>query len=323
MNHKNRNDVNYVCLNLLEKAIFRFAWDGWRGSHFLWRVNNRIKHKGQQDKRLNLLPNGFVMSYEAQDWTKRTIYEGTYERALLHFLESLSKIELVIDVGANIGVTLWQTLKGASQHAKFIAFEPSEQCLGDLETLATQLKNDGEIIQAALGEREGLKELFGINNKSHSGLASLVNRPVLTGESKVISMQTLDSVLKSRSLTRTVSVLKIDTEGYEREVLIGSSSLLESKRVEILILEVSPNFGETSYLKNLANQLGEGYLWFQIVEKGHYRRRAWLQEISVECALEITYQFNLVLFRRDKLEEYRKDPKAIKMHLSHNEQFFG
>jgi hypothetical protein len=73
----------------------------------------------------------------------------------------------------------------------------------------------------------------------------------------------------------------------------------------------------------LAVQLGEDYLWFQIVEKGHYRRRAWLQEISVECALEITYQFNLVLFRRDKLEEYRKDPKAIKMHLSQNEQVFG
>ena len=84
----------------------------------------------------------------------------------------------------------------------------------------------------------------------------------------------------------------------------GASELLKSGLVEIIVMEVSPNFGDVSYLKGLSQLLGESYHWFTLDETGTFKRKPCLRRISLKRSLSRTEQWNLVLVRDDVLKEY-------------------
>jgi FkbM family methyltransferase len=313
-NTENALGENYKKFNFFEEFSFRYAWNGWRGSQILWALSQKFSAKSlQSDSRVVFLPSGFKMFNRSKDWTARSIYEGTYERALLHFLDSLKINDLVIDVGANIGVTLWHSLKNSKANATYLAFEPSEQCFGDLEFTGKQIPNDGKVFKFALGEENANQKLYGVNNEKHSGLASLVQRENQVGDSVTVQVKMLDSVLETEKMCRVVSLLKIDTEGYEEAVLRGSKLLLASRTVEVIVLEVSPNFSDTSYLHDLDRILGVSYVWFMIEETGLIKRRPTLRKISLIDALNHIYQFNIAIIREDKLESYAREAHSIKL----------
>jgi FkbM family methyltransferase len=303
----------YLQLTSFENLAYKYAWHGWRGSQFIWSLCKNPVRTSQLGSEGVLLPSGFKIKVDSKDWTKRTIYQGTYERALLHFLNSLKLNDLVVDVGANIGVTLWHSLKNSNINSTFLAFEPSVQCFGDLELTTARILNSGKMLKFALGSENTDHKLFGVNNENHSGLASLIKRDNQVGESLIVQVRKLDSVLEVEKAKGAVSLLKIDTEGYEAAVLLGARNLLESKKVEIIVLEVSPNLCDVSYLEDLNEILGNLYTWLIIEEIGVIKRRPILRKISHSEAANLDYQFNIAIFRSDKLDEYARDPCSIKL----------
>lgn len=92
--------------SFVEKLLFWFSWNGFRGSHLLWKLKN-LDLQGQT----KVSPNGFPFFVNDSDWICRTIKQGTYERPLLHLLDRLQPSEMVIDIGANLGITLFHALK--------------------------------------------------------------------------------------------------------------------------------------------------------------------------------------------------------------------
>jgi FkbM family methyltransferase len=313
-NAKSVLEAKYKKLNFFEEFSYKYAWNGWRGSQFLWALSKKFSAKSpQSDSGAVLLPSGFKVFYRSKDWTARSIYQGTYERGLLHFLESLKINDLVIDVGANIGVTLWHSLRNSKANATYLAFEPSEQCFDDLTFTGKQIPNPGKIFKFALGKENKSQKLYGVNNEKHSGLASLIQQENQVGDSVTVQVKTLDSVLGTEKMCPVVSLLKIDTEGYEEAVLFGSKLLLASKAVEVIVLEVSPNFSDTSYLYDLDRILGDSYAWFIIEETGLFKRSPTLRKISVINAVNHSYQFNIAIIRDDKLETYARQAHSIKL----------
>ena len=294
---------SYTKLKCFESLAYNYAWQGYRGSQILWSFcNNFLRGSHYLPSQELSLPSGFVMRYQAKDWTKRTIYQGTYERALLHFLRSLELNDLVIDVGANIGVTLWHSLKNSTSNATYLAFEPSIQCISDLEFTGNQISNEGKLFKFALGEEDTTQRLYGVNNEKHSGLASLIESESQVGDSLIVQVRKLDTVLAGEEFTGKVSLLKIDTEGYEGAILSGAVKLLNSRKAEIIILEVSPHLSELTYLENLQEILGDAYSWFIIEEVGVFRRRPKLRKISHTEAITSDFQFNLAIVRLDRVE---------------------
>jgi len=292
--------------SILVKIAFNYAWGGWRGSHLIWGFVRRFKSHNTPIVAAQL-PNGFSVLYNDKDWITRTITEGTYERALLHFLDSLRADSLVVDVGANIGVTLWHSLKSSTEGATYLAFEPSAQCFSGLEFTSSQLNRPGSILKFALGETSKSSRMYGIGNELHSGGASLKRHPGHNDNSENVQVRTLDSVLFETHERESISLLKIDTEGFEGQVLSGAQMTLKSKKVEILILEVSPNFGDISYLKDLARVLNGNYVWFTLNERGFIKRKPDLRPIDLDLALSRMEQWNLVIIRKDILEKYSKN----------------
>ena len=160
------------------------------------------------------------------------------------------------------------------------------------------------VLGYAIGDADGIQVMHGIENEMHSGGASLISHGGLGGHSEHVDVRRLDSLLAEYFDGSPVSLLKIDTEGYESHVIGGANKLLESGLIEMIIMEVSPNFGDVSYLKNVKQLLGEGYHWFTLEESGKFKRKPSLLRISLERSLSRTEQWNLILVRNDVFEHY-------------------
>lgn len=303
-----------MILPFTHRVAFAVASSGWRGSQFLWKIATRLQVVNEGE--VVRLPNGFPLRIDSKDWISKTIYEGTYERALLHFLDSLVLKDCSIDVGANIGVTLWHSLKNSKSSATFMAFEPSTQCFEALEITCDDLNHSGKIYDFAIGSADEYRSIYGLGNQLHSGAASLISHSGVRGEEGEVQVRKLDSVLKEYLGNRLISLLKVDTEGYEAQVVSGATDSISTGKIEIMIMEVSPNFGSVEYLTNLSQLLDVKYSWFSLNEQGSFKRRACLDEISLSQALAFNQQWNLVLIRNDVLEVYRKSKVSIAVNQS-------
>jgi FkbM family methyltransferase len=287
----------------LHQIAFWYAWNGFRSSQKVWKLVRLIDRN--KTPLVVSLPNGFPIIVNDLDWISKTVYEGTYERSLLHFLRSLVLTDTIIDIGANIGATLWHSLYNCPQQADYMAFEPSSQCSEGLNLTVSKTFQKGVVYSFAVGSTNEVTKIFGVNNVKHSGSASLIRHSGLSESSGLTQVKTLDSVLSEFDHLPSVSLLKIDTEGFEAHVVRGAGTLLGNQKVEILVMEVSPNFGSVEYLRKVNEFLGDNYRWLFLDEIGFLKRRPKLRTISLTQALDLSSQWNLVVIRSDVYAKHR------------------
>jgi FkbM family methyltransferase len=294
---------------LFHRFPFWYAWNGFRGSQIVWAFFEFFKKLPSKNE--VQLPNTFPIIVDETDWISKTIYHGTYERSLLRFLCTLTLSDLIVDVGANIGVTTWHGLRNSLPTTNYVAFEPSSQCLPGLRLSISKLKQEGKFLDYAIGNSDGIQMIYGTENQRHSGGASLIPHSGLRGKSQEVEVRKLDTLLAQNSISLPVSLLKIDTEGYESLVIDGATQVLGSQLVEMIVMEVSPNFGEVSYLKFLDELLGVGYYWFILEEKGSLRREPSLRLVSLDESLRISEQWNLITVRMDVFQKYVRNGHSV------------
>ena len=252
-----------------------------------------------------VLPNGMPLFYNHEDWTSRTIYEGTYERELLTLLKHFQCETLYVDAGANLGVTLWHAMYNSSITSRWIAFEPSARCHKQLNNLCNALKPEGSLMRIGLSNKSGESSLFGSNNPNHSGVGTLRIEPSSLGDSVPINVTRLDEVISANNPSSKISMLKIDTEGHEGEVLSGAKDLVLGGKISNFIIEVSPMFGSTDYLAELDADLPSKYKWFEIRESGYFRKKPKLIETEPEICRKNKLQFNLLITsEREKFSQF-------------------
>lgn len=145
-------------------------------------------------------------------------YEGEEIAAFLALLESH---DAVVDVGANVGV---YTCLAASRGKPTIAFEPLARNLNYLyRNLWDNQFRNVEVYPMGLTEAPGLGRIYG-----YGGVASL--RPgwaqARKTQSTLVPLTSLDTVAAGRFPGKKLLV-KVDVEGFEREVLAGATKTLE------------------------------------------------------------------------------------------------
>jgi FkbM family methyltransferase len=135
----------------------------------------------------------------------------------------------VIDAGANIGLTSLEFGRVAS---RVLAFEPSPETADRLEAnLAANGMENVSVLRLALGASPGTVT-FHESTKATLSSASVIPPDLL--RSFEVPMTTLDAEWQALGRPE-VSVLKIDVEGGELEVLQGASELLAAQRPAILL----------------------------------------------------------------------------------------
>lgn len=158
--------------------------------------------------------------------------------------EYLPKDGVVIDVGANLGFVVLLFAKHVGPGGQIYAFEPSP--LAYKKLLEVMEKNQLHNVQCFnLGCGSARKEETLLVPAS-SGNATIRRRGVHQAETcheLNIQIDTLDNVIFPRA--RKIDFLKIDTEGFEDQVLAGAVELVARDR-PVVYLELSQEYGDSS-----------------------------------------------------------------------------
>ena len=140
-----------------------------------------------------------------------------------------------VDVGANLGQTLiefWLTDSGNS----YIGFEPNEACSEYLKTLININSLDGyKIIPVGLFNENKSLPLYVQNNLQTDACATVVDnlRPGRKYDVNSIQCRKFDNIFPELDIN-TISLIKIDVEGSELEVLQGMMATVEKFKPPIL-----------------------------------------------------------------------------------------
>lgn len=133
----------------------------------------------------------------------------------------------ILDVGANIG-QFYVAMKNIFPNSTIVSIEPNPRC--EIHLKSTQ----AEYYICGLGSAETSLDLVLPKNKKISKGASYYPADWLTEQSSSI-IKTPVHVADRLFSNRKFDLIKIDTQGYELEVLKGSTQLI--KNAKILIIE--------------------------------------------------------------------------------------
>lgn len=143
----------------------------------------------------------------------------------------------IFDVGANYGQTALH-YNSLFNTAKIFSFEPVKASYEKLINETQTIKNIS-CHNIALGEENNNVEIY-LHKEENSQLNSLKainsNQTGITKET--INVVTLDNFAKGQKI-ETIDLLKIDTEGFELEVLKGAYSFLKNKKIKAILCEVA------------------------------------------------------------------------------------
>jgi FkbM family methyltransferase len=167
-------------------------------------------------------------------------------------------IRLVIDVGANAG-QYGQELFRAGYEGEIHSIEPQPDAHTKLRRCARHWSRWTVLDPVAAGDREGWVEMMVAGNSVSSSVLPMLDRHLQAAPSSApvgrltVRQTTLDSLYAERLNTAPPTLLKIDVQGYEPQVLAGATSCLA--KIQLVQLELS------------LQPLYEGQeLWLELVE---------------------------------------------------------
>lgn len=194
----------------------------------------------------------------------------------LQRLTDVTKASMVFDVGAHEGETA-EKFAEIFPRAQVHGFEPisaSFEVARGRQSRHSRL----EFHHAAVGAEPGQVRVFLQSDSFTNSLKSEINRAENAAEARFEDVQvvTLDAFATERSIQQ-IDFLKIDTEGFELQVLQGAKGLLERGAIRFLLAEVgfrSTDERHTSF-QALADMLApHGLLFYSLYELYHYEHPA-------------------------------------------------
>jgi FkbM family methyltransferase len=162
--------------------------------------------------------------------------------ARINALLAHHQIDLVLDVGANSGQYALD-LRRAGYAGQILSFEPVRDAWERCKANASRDPLWSVAPQVALGASEGRVEIHVSSNSVSSSILPMndVHRAAAPDSSYVrtelVDLRRLDRVAREPIERARRPFLKIDTQGYERDVLQGATDVLD--RVWGIQLEIS------------------------------------------------------------------------------------
>jgi len=190
--------------------------------------------------------------------------------------------DVVVDVGANIGYYTVLLADKVGGTGKVYAFEPDKT---NFEILVKNIKENKlenvVAVNAAVGRKSEKKILY--KSKENLGDHKLYGKDKDIEEVKIIKLDDYLADIK-------VDLMKIDTQGWEPEVIEGAKNII-SKNKPVMFLEYSPASYQQAKLngKKMMKNLGKIYKNIWWIDEWLYIYRSLNQEkINKICATNKT-----------------------------------
>ena len=165
-----------------------------------------------------------------------TLIKGSFEAAetdelCRHALAGTT----AVDAGANVGLLTIPLAQAVGESGRVLAFEPSGSTAGRLrENIRRNELANVTVVEAALGRTAGEGRLELAPDAAYNTLTALGTEGTVP-----VRIATLDAVWEEEGRPE-LSVLKIDVEGSELDVLRGATTVLRSCRPTVMVELAEP-----------------------------------------------------------------------------------
>jgi FkbM family methyltransferase len=172
---------------------------------------------------------GWIKLLFSDDQDRQELYYHLNQRAwhakdMAFYAQYIETGSTVVDIGANMGfvTTMLASLVGPS--GKVLSFEPSRSTYSKLlKTIAVNNLTQVVPYNVGIGATRETLELVSVS-KSSGNNTLVPSAPVKDTHHETVDILTLSDVTELRD--HRVALLKIDTEGYEFQVLQGAEEII-------------------------------------------------------------------------------------------------
>ena len=224
-----------------------------RDKHFFHKLFRKNRSHGSFDFENGVVSGEFedhryLLKCRPANFIETAVYEnGAWEPNLLKLMSSfISEDSVMLDIGANVGAI---SIPLARKHpfSEFHCFEPHPDIFGDLKfNLAINRLKNVIPVQKVVYDKETKNISFfaqQVGSNDNMGLSSLRPNSDL-GEYKEIKMAGTSIDIHCRSFDKTVSVIKIDVQGAELDVLASAKNVLNNHR-PVIFFEFEEEYYES------------------------------------------------------------------------------
>jgi FkbM family methyltransferase len=181
------------------------------------------------------------------------------------------KPQTIFDVGANIG-QMASYFHKRFPTAKIRCFEPIEESYTKLS--GTFLGNQQiECFPLALGAISAEKTIIlNPNSEQNSLLDGLTKLSSSEEKTATVKIESLDRFCQEKGI-ETIDLLKIDTEGYELEVLQGAKGFLDARKIFMILAEVGFNKGDhrhTNFTQIYEQLYQQGFRFYGLYDLSYW-----------------------------------------------------
>ena len=183
----------------------------------------------------------FSLALGAKGYKNYGSFDQTGEK---NFIKTISSsLKLTLDIGANTGKYTQLILDETKSNV--ISFEPLKEAFKDLKNIEKVYPERLKAFNYAVGDKNEYLDLNTSNSKSEKASFSKdTDKLTFYEQENNIKINTevitLDSFFKNNPKLideKELDFIKIDTEGFELEVIIGAKNLIEKKKPKFIQLE--------------------------------------------------------------------------------------
>jgi FkbM family methyltransferase len=183
---------------------------------------------------------GGAMLVPLNDFVGRCIYfTGDYDRKISWLCRRTVRLgDVVFDIGANMGVVSLLLARCVGPTGIVHAFEPNPR-VGELLTKSASMNGftNIKLHGIALGSGSGSLELNIPRDNAGQG-SFIYHKNKSHCDTIKVPVRRLSEVVGEQGITN-VRLIKIDVEGFESEVLLGATEILETVRPNLILFETN------------------------------------------------------------------------------------
>jgi FkbM family methyltransferase len=289
----------------INKLIIRVSEREFRGKYFLKRVLVKIRPKPTQNFLVKIRKNFYLYINPILDngIEKKLFKRNVYEKGTLSLMEIMIKSDdVVLDVGANIGLTTIHMAKLVQEKGLVFAFEPIESTRKILlRNIDYNKCTNVSVLPYGLSDVNSsiiIYHNFFINR----GAASIINKGSKNSSSERVKLFSLDRVIDKLNL-QNIDFIKIDIEGSEYKMIQGALKTI-TKYEPIICLEYSVgNFTGTSPIE--IYDLLKLQLNYKIY-RHEFNKEHIGKLIEVKNSVELPKHDNIYLFKNKHISKIKK-----------------